>query len=242
MRKYNYILIEKDNESRSSIIYFLKDVANLEHKISFSSIKDGQEYFEKNKIDILFLNIDDEEIDSIDFLKSIHNKIKILVIISSSEKIPIEIVSLKLFSYIKKPVTKENVDFCLQQLMYKLNIVYKANSFDQTFKNDNIFIKSGNTYVSIHPYKILFLEAAKDYTKIHTFDGESYLIYGNLSKSLRNKLFQDLMRIHKSYAIQQKYVKSLNTKEIQLANNVKLPLGPKYRQIVLEKIKENILD
>ena len=75
--------------------------------------------------------------------------------------------------------------------------------------------------------EILYIESLKDYVRIHTTK-ESIVVKGNIGTTLERLSSDRFVRIHRSYAVASKHVKSFNQRELTIADQ-KLPIGVSYR-------------
>lgn len=235
MKKYRYLIIDDDSIDLFTTNYHLKQYPFFEHCASFSSAKDGLNYInaQDNKIDVLFLDIDMDEITGLELLKLIENKIQCVVFITSHAEFAIEGFDLNAFDYIVKPLVKERFDRCVKRLQDYFEIKFKAELFELSFNKDTIMVKAGYNYVKIQPYEILYLEALKDYTKIVLISNKTVTIHGNLGSILNNEQFSTLTRVHRSFAIQKCYIQTIKQREIVLENNINIPFGQTYRKALL---------
>lgn len=77
-------------------------------------------------------------------------------------------------------------------------------------------------------HEILYLEALKDYTLIVT-NHKRHCVLFSIGNLLKKSHFQSFLRIHRSFAVQKQYIKKIGNLEIELNNNVLIPLGRSYK-------------
>lgn len=234
MKKYTYLIIDDNPLDRVAAGYHLKKYPFLQHKASLTSAKEGLSYLEKNKVDILFLDIDMPGMSGIEFLKKVKDDVICSVFITSHSEFALEGFELKAFDFLVKPLIEERVDECLNRLEEYLDIQLKAKLFEHSFRDDSILIKEGSKYISVRFCDVVYLEALKDYTRINMLNKKKSTIYGNLGTILNDDNFKHFIRIHKSYAIQKNFIQEIKSNEILLVNGVKLPLGLSYRRNLLD--------
>lgn len=234
MRLYKYLIIDDDDMDRLAIGFYLKAYTFLEHKASFSSSRDALDYIENNEIDILFLDIDIPGINGIELLKLINEKLMCAIFITSHPEFAVDGFDLNAFDYIIKPLSRERFDKCIFRLKEYIEIKTKAELFEHSFDKDSIMVKEGYNYVGIRLLEVTHLEALKDYTKIFLLDRKNNTVHGNLSSILNNKHFKDFLRVHKSFAVQKKYIKSIKKNEITLINGCTVPIGQYYKKELLK--------
>ena len=103
-------------------------------------------------------------------------------------------------------------------------------------KNKFIFIKQKEGYVKINYTDILYLKSDGVYMDIITNKStKAYIIRGTIESYL-SKLNSDFMRIHRSYIINTAHVEKVLDSTYVLINNEHLPIGRKYRNMLLHKL------
>lgn len=232
METYKYLIIDDDDMDRLTTSYYLKSYPFLVHSGSFSSSKDALDYLQSNSVDILFLDIDIPEITGLELQKLIAHKVLCTIFITSYSEYALDGFDQNAFDFLVKPINKERLDSCMDRLKEYLEIRLKANLFQHSFNQNSIMVKEGHNYVTISPYEVVYLEALKDYTRIVLLDKKN-TIHGNLGTMLNKEYFKDFIRIHKSYAVQKKYIRSIKTNEITLINDIVLPIGQSYKKSLL---------
>jgi two-component system, LytTR family, response regulator len=77
---------------------------------------------------------------------------------------------------------------------------------------------------------VIYLEALKDYTIIVTAQ-KKYSVLTSLGNLLKEKPFEQFIRIHRSYAVQKHFIERIKAQEITV-NNIVLPVGRNYKEAV----------
>lgn len=233
MSVYKYLIVDDDDMDRLTTSYYLRKYPFLEHKASFSSSKDALNYLENNEVEVLFLDIDIPDMNGMDFFKIVKDNVKCIILITSHPEFAVDGFDLNAFDYIIKPLSKERFDECISRLKEYLELQYKVSLFEDSFGSDSIMVKEGYHYVKLRPYEVVYLEALKDYTKIVLLDKKTTTVHGNLRGMLNNDNFKDFVRIHKSYAVQRRYIKAIKANEMTMINDIVIPIGQNYKKDLL---------
>ena len=105
----------------------------------------------------------------------------------------------------------------------------KSDLLSHALGADTIFIKDGHNQVKLQLHDILYLEALNNYTSIVT-SNRKYTVLSPISGLLKEKSFRSFVRIHRSYAVQKNFISKISADEVQVANNILLPVGRTYKE------------
>jgi two-component system, LytTR family, response regulator len=102
-------------------------------------------------------------------------------------------------------------------------------------EHDFMFVRAEYENVKINFLDILFIEGLKDYVKIYTTDNKYTLTLISLIK-LENLLSsKGFARVHRSYIINIKHVKSIQKNKV-LISDKRIPISESYKTSFFERI------
>lgn len=93
------------------------------------------------------------------------------------------------------------------------------------------YIKDGAQHRKIKSDDVLYLKAGGSYCHIYTVGQRAITLSMNLQHALQHLEFNDMVRVHRSYAINQKHIESFNSKHIHV-NGEQIPIGKNYQTVV----------
>lgn len=230
MSQWKCIIVDDEDVDRLMALSFAKRFPNLTIVGTYKSPKEALLALEKERIDIVFLDIDMPELSGLEFRKKAA-EIPVCVFISGHAEYAIESYELEALDFIVKPLRFERFEKTIQRIEHYLEIKEKAQLFELSFGDNSIYIKEGNEKHKLNMFDILYLEALKDYTLLVT-PQKKHCIWSNLGSLLKQESFQLFIRIHKSYAVQKQYVKKSTPNEIVLTNDAALPIGRNFKENV----------
>lgn len=99
--------------------------------------------------------------------------------------------------------------------------------------NDCIFIKQNYQFVKVKIADILYVESDNNYVRIIT-GGGLYVLRVSLNQLLEKIIFQQLVRIHRSFAVNIHAVKSFTEQDV-LVGDKELPIGKNYKETFLKR-------
>jgi DNA-binding LytR/AlgR family response regulator len=167
------------------------------------------------------------ELTGINFMKILGNKQKYILTTAYSEY-ALEGYEHHIVDYLLKPISFER--------FYKSSLKAQERfSFKEESENSYFFVKSSGQQHRINFNEILYVESIKDYVNIRT-ESQEYIILDTL-KSLELQLSESFIRIHKSFIINLKQIKSLDSKKVNLFSGQEIPIGESYRAAFMNKFK-----
>ncbi len=228
MEKFNCIIVDDDEIDRLMVVSFAKRFPNLNIMGVFEFPQEALQLIEKERIDILFLDIDMPEINGLDFRKKTL-EVPVCIYITSHPEHAVESFELETLDFIVKPIKFDRFAQTMSRIEEFLEIKHKALLFESSIGGDIIYIKEGHEQTKVKLHDILYLEALKDYTLVVT-NQKRHCVLSSIGNLLKESHFQSFIRIHRSFAVQKQYIKKIGSLEIELNNNVLIPLGRSYKE------------
>lgn len=225
-----YIVVDDDILSVLAIEQFAAAFPALQHKGSYTRSAEGLAAIEAIKPSLVFLDIEMPGITGLDILRKVKSVVPMAVFVTSHPEFAIEGFELSALDYIMKPLTRDRFAQCMKRVIEYWDMKNKALLFEVAFEKDSLTIKEGHGKIKLRRSEIIYLEAMQDYTKIVT-PGKNYMTLSTLSNFLEQFSEQDLVRIHRSYAVASDKISALRSTEI-VCDKYTLPIGKTYRQAV----------
>lgn len=214
--KLKCLVLDDEPLGREIIEEYVNKTPFLELSASFGKPLEALTYLQENKIDILLTDIEMPQLNGLQFIDSLKSK-PLIIFITAYRDYAIEGFESGVVDYLVKPVAYNRFIKAIIRAQENL----KAKEFvqsDNEFELDRIFIKSDNKLVKIFFEDIVYIEALKDYLRIHISEKERYITHSTM-KAMEEKLPDYFFRIQRSYIINTKYIKSF------YGNTVKLSIG-----------------
>lgn len=190
---------------------------------SFIKLDNAKKFLNKFPIDVIFLDIEMPKNNGIVFYKSLNKSVKVIFTTAYSEY-AVEGFNLNATDYLLKPFSLERFQEAVKRIQHS---VYLETNHTQ--ENTHLSIRADYKLHNIPINDILYIEAMDDYVKIHLSNNER-LVARSTMKNILNKLPKSLfVRIHKSYIIPVKKVKTLHAQEVDMGF-ITLPVGNSYKK------------
>ncbi|MBL4706935.1 MAG: response regulator transcription factor [Flavobacteriales bacterium] len=227
MEKYNCIIIEDEPLALERTKNFVSKVPFLELSATFEDALNGLAYLRSNEVDLLFLDINMDELTGIELLESY--KIESQVIITTAyQEYALKGYELNVTDYLLKPFTFNRFLQAVNKAQSK--IVKESESRSSDF----IFVKTENRLEKITLNEIVYIEGMRDYRRIHTLDKKIMTLQN--FKELEQLIPSNLVcRVHKSYMVGLNHIDSVERSRINISGQ-RVPISDTYRELFFQKI------
>jgi len=231
MDRYSCIIIEDEPLALERTKNFVSKIPFLTLCGTFENALDGLSYLKSNKVDLLFLDINMDELTGIELLES--SKIESQVIITTAyQEYAIKGYELNVTDYLLKPFTFDR--FLKAVNKAQENIVQPILTPQQDF----IFVKTENRLEKVNLSDILFIEGMRDYRRIHTTSKKIMTLqnFSELEQIIPSNL---VCRVHKSYMVGINKIDSIERMRIKVSNQI-IPISETYKELFFKTINNRI--
>ncbi|CAA9201742.1 MULTISPECIES: LytTR family DNA-binding domain-containing protein [Flavobacterium] len=218
---------------------FVRKVDSLELISTFNNAIDAVSFINQNNVDLIFLDIQMPHFSGIDFLNTIEKK-PLVIFTTAFSDYAVEGFNLGAVDYLVKPIPFHRFLKSVVRAQQVLNPstaiqAISENTTAPELEQDFMFVRAEYENVKMNFSDILFIEGLKDYVKIYTTDNKFTLTLISLIK-LENLLSsKGFSRIHRSYIINIKHVKSIQKNKV-LISDKRIPISESYKNAFFERI------
>ena len=227
MDKYTCIIIEDEPLALEKTKDFVSKVPFLELSATFDNALTGLAYLNNNKVDILFLDINMDELTGIELLQS--SKITSQVIITTAyQEYALKGYELQITDYLLKPFSFNR--FLQAVNKAQENIAHRTSDVQPDF----IFVKTENRLEKIMINEIVYIEGMRDYLRIHTVN-KKLMTLQNFSEFEKLIPSSIVCRVHKSYMVALNKIESIERSRIKIADQL-IPISETYKELFFQLI------
>jgi two-component system, LytTR family, response regulator len=227
MDKYTCIIIEDEPLALEKTRDFVNKVPFLNLSATFDNALTGLTYLNNNKVDLLFLDINMDELSGIELLES--SKITSQVIITTAyQEYALKGYELKITDYLLKP-------FTFNRFLQAVNKAQENLSQRMAGKQlDFIFVKTENRLEKIMINDIFYIEGMRDYLRIHCVNKKIMTLqsFNEMEQLIPAHL---VCRVHKSYMVAINKIESIERSRIKIADQL-IPVSDTYKEAFLQLI------
>ena len=227
MDKYTCIIIEDEPLALEKTKDFVSKVPFLILSATFDNALTGLAYLNNNKVDILFLDINMDELTGIELLQS--SKITSQVIITTAyQEYALKGYELQITDYLLKP-------FAFNRFLQAVNKAQQniANR-NPDAQPDFIFVKTENRLEKVMLNEIVYIEGMRDYLRIHTVN-KKVMTLQNFSEFEKLIPSSVVCRVHKSYMVALNKIESVERSRIKIADQM-IPISETYKEAFFQLI------
>lgn len=228
----NCLIIDDEQISRDILGKLVDKTPGLHLVAACNSAYEGMNVIrsKKQRIDLILLDVEMPELTGIDFLNSISEKEKPLIVFVTSKE-----------DYAVDAFEHDAVDYLLKPLNYPrfMRAISKARDIfgsKQTVQEGmtNLFVKKDNQLVKIRYADIIYIEASADYMIIYTYE-QRFMVHITM-KALAERLpASDFIRVHRTYMVRKDKIDSMEENSLKIGGR-NIPVGGSYREALLKNL------
>lgn len=228
MIKYSCIIIEDEPLALEKTKGFVEKTPFLNLLATFDDALEGLAFLKSNKVDLLFLDINLDELSGIELLEN--SKLNCQVIITTAySEYALKGYELNVTDYLLKPFTFERFLQAVDKIQDSKSINHKE------LNSKFIFIKTESRLEKVNIDEILFIEGMRDYRRIHTVNKRIMTLqnFSELEQLLPANL---ICRVHKSYMVAISKIDEIERSRIKISKEI-IPISETYRDHFFSQIK-----
>lgn len=205
-----------------------------------NSYEEALAFLLEEQVDIAILDVNlEKEKTGIDLAKMIHKKFDLPFIFLTAytdDGTINKALEVEPMGYISKPFKDVDIHSAIQ-LGIKKHALKSANQEIQSVQISpevsNFFVKDKGMLKKIEKSDLIWIEAMDNYTVLHLIQNK-YVINGFLKDNLE-KLQQDIIRIHRSYAVNKNKITAIEDNTLYI-DDLSFTISKSYKQKLLENL------
>lgn len=231
--KFKYLIVDDEPLARKLIASHTAKIEGLELVGECGNAIEAANLLRNKQVDLIFLDIQMPEMTGFQLASTLKNPPAIILTTAFRDYAP-EAFDLNVIDYLLKPISFERLLKSVNKFLD--SETGKGNSFTTVTQDEQRFvhIKADRKIHKVNEAEIIFIESLDDYVKVHL--KERVLITRENISTLEVKLpYPPFVRIHRSFIINSKWVKTISNEGIEL-NGKELPLGRAFKKSALNQL------
>lgn len=223
------IAIDDEPKALEVIERYCQKIGLVSLKATFREPLKAIEFLNREKVDLIFLDINMPDINGMQLLQTLSPR-PLIIFTTAYSQYAVESYELNAVDYLLKPATFERF------LMAINKAVAALASKNTTGMNEGaaVLIKSGPQTYRVKVSEILYLEKNGNYISVHLKDG-NILIRENMADIFDLLPAADFIRVHKSYVVGISHISMIEVHQL-IVNGKKIPIGSTYRDSLRDRL------
>ncbi|MBN2806464.1 MAG: response regulator transcription factor [Prolixibacteraceae bacterium] len=228
--KTRCIIVDDEPLARELIAGYIEKIDNLELVSLCSTAMDAFQVLKEKNIDLIFLDINMPQITGIDFIRSLKNPPRV-IIVSAHKEYALEGFELDVVDYLLKPVSFSRLLKAVDKYFALSNTGNQPRVDDGERAEEFIYLKENKKVIKVMLGEIDYIEAMGEYCQV-------YIEGRRIIPKMSIKSFEDLLtdksflRIHKSVIVPIKKITAFSASTIEVNKKKELPIGRSYKKSV----------
>ena len=224
--KLKCIVIDDEIIARSGIEDFISKTSFLEHTNSFGAAEKALEFLEKNKVDVIFLDIQMPSMNGLEFTELLKEKNNI-IFTTAHREYALDGFDLNAIDYLLKPIS-------YSRFLKAVGKLKENNKNESKSIEDHIFIKTDGIITKVYIKDILYFESANDYIFVYT-KKERLMTLTSIKHIIEKLPKNNFIRIHRSHLVSLMHIKKIEGNLLHIGG-AKLQISRGYRTEVYNQI------
>lgn len=221
------IIIEDEPLAMERTRSFVLKTPYLDLRATFENALSALDFLRKHQIDLLFLDINMDELSGIEFLESTDLNSQV-IFTTAYQQYALKGYELNITDYLLKP-------FTFQRFLQAVNKVHLTLHPANTNNIGSVFIKTENRLENVRFSDIIYIEGMRDYRRIHTTT-KSIMTLQNFKELEQLIPSHIICRVHKSYMVALDKIESIEKGRIKI-HKKSIPISASYRDHFHQLIK-----
>jgi two-component system, LytTR family, response regulator LytT len=233
------IAIDDEPLALQLVTGYIEKTPGLKLAGKFDNPLDAVEFLAREKIDLIFVDVQMPDLSGIEFTRSMVRGPKV-IFTTAYEKYALEGFRLDVVDYLLKPFSYEEFFRAVQKVQNLLKL--ESSALNQVEANaEFLFLKSDYKIKRINFNDILYIEGLKDYVKVYINNDPKPILSLTSLKNLETKLPESkFMRVHRSFIVNLDKIATIERSRI-VFGKAYIPVSEQYKDKFQEYLNKNFL-
>lgn len=233
MMEIKCALVDDEPFARKGIASYIEKIDFLKLVVECEDAIELSQYLRAHPIDLIFLDIEMPEISGLDYIASLSNPPKIIVV-SAYEKYALRGYELEIVDYLLKPVSFERFFKAANRAFDMLSIPAARTGTLTNIQEEHIFIKVDKLLKKVFVQDILFVQSMGNYVVVQTTRSRE-VTYCTLQQMMSSLPGHRFIACHRSYLVNKSRIAVIEGNQLHIGD-YKIPIARNLRDEVLASI------
>lgn len=195
---------------------------------------EATEIISREDVDVVFTDINMPDMNGMDFISSLTNP-PFVVFITAYADYAIDSYRLSAIDYLLKPYGFADFQRAANKVLEQYNLRVRqdrATSSESTnmATDDSLFVKVDYKFVRVSLSDIRYIKGYGEYLQIFTRNSASPLMTLSSFNSLKTRLTDNFLQVHRSYVVNMNAIQSISKNRIMMDSDTSIPIGDSYKE------------
>lgn len=236
MQLYNTIIVEDEPIAAEILADYIQQVPFLNKVAVCTDAIYAMEVLQKEKIDLMFLDIHMPKIKGMEFIKMLKFPPQI-IITSAYNEYALQGFELGVLDYLLKPIEFNRFLMAVNKLQHQAPTPIAQQ---QVFPNEkpSIFFNVNKKRIRVLLDNILYIEGLKEYVKIFLTNGKTIITKTQLSHLEQELGKSGFIRIHRSFIVSKNKIDAYTAADVEILGK-NIPIGRGYKELIQALMENN---
>jgi DNA-binding LytR/AlgR family response regulator len=228
MEIYNCLIVEDEPLAAEILQDYISQVPFLKLAAISEDAIYALDVLQKQKIDLIFLDINLPKLKAFDFIQTLKNPPPI-IITTAYHEYALQGYEYNVVDYLMKPIEFTRFLVAVNKLKPS-NETNNLQSVNQEIVGGYMFFNISKKKVKVYLDDILYIESLKDYIRVVTLK-KTILTKFQLSQIEELLPKPNFVRIHRSFIVARNKIDAFSATDVEI-NNTQIPIGRSYKELL----------
>ena len=226
----NCIIVDDEEMSRNAMKHLIEQVSFLNLiKVCEGSL-DAVKTLEKEKIDVVFLDIEMPDMNGMELIKFLKTR-PLIILTTSHKEYALDAFDYNVVDFLVKPVSLTRF---LQSADKAKELFENSKTQLESVNKDYFFVKNNSVMNKLFIKDILWIEAMGDYVTVNATN-KKFTLHTTL-KAIEEKIPSNkFVRVHRSFIVAVDNISAVEDTIICI-NNKLIPVGALYKEAFMKRL------
>lgn len=232
------LLVDDEPPAIRLVSSYIQQVPGLEIVAACNSAIEAFNILQKQKIDLIFLDIKMPKLAGTDFIQSLPNPPKV-IFITAYREYAVDGFEMDVVDYLVKPVSLTRFMKAIAKVNRLLAIENYTTAPERQVNEDKepfLYLKVDREMSKILLHEIIVVESKKEYSKLYLENNKQLLVKQSISSLGSLLSLHRFLRVHRSYIVAIEKINSFTSLHVNVGT-YKIPIGRLYKNEVDKRLK-----
>ena len=233
------IAIDDEPLALRQIVSYIEKISYLELVASCSNALEALDLLVSNRVDLIFVDINMPDLNGVDFVRTLDPR-PMVVFTTAYSEYAVEGFKLDAVDYLLKPFGFAEFSRAAAKAcsLYELRNPRHAEPGEEPLaEKEYLPVKADYKVSLVKLSDIVYIESEGEYVRIHMADGSSITSLYRLKNMETTLPAHRFMRVHRSYIVNLRAIKSYVRGRVYLTDDLFVPIGENYKEAFLQYVE-----